>query len=174
MCDNNGDTFIATLHKVILALDLCYRLSSIIVLIIWYILVYFIKGFTKMYFGAKEKNSVNSPQSAQRKHAFLGEIKEMSKTKKLPSRKKIALELLHHRLGQISTRSFLYGYTANFWGDIELRINSDTFFRLCHISSMKTILGLKPTKSNITLHMVFNGHNNININKMFEKWHNIF
>ena len=62
---------------------------------------------------AKEKNAVTLPHSAQRKHAFWGEIKEMSKTKKLPARKKIALELLHQRLGHRSTRSFLYGDTAN-------------------------------------------------------------
>ena len=38
--------------------------------------------------------------SAQRKHAFLGEIKQMSKSKKIAPRKKIALELLHHILGK--------------------------------------------------------------------------
>ena len=32
MCDNNGDPFIATLHNVILAPDLCGRLFSIITL----------------------------------------------------------------------------------------------------------------------------------------------
>ena len=52
----------------------------------------------------KRENTVTIPHSAQRKHEFLGEIKEMSKTKKLPSRKKIALELLHQRLAHISTR----------------------------------------------------------------------
>ena len=35
---------------------------------------------------------VTLPRSSQRKHAFLGEIKEMPKTKKSPSRKKIALD----------------------------------------------------------------------------------
>ena len=76
-----------------------------------------------MYFGAKEKNAVTLTLSAQRKHAFLGEIKQMSKTKKLPSRKKIALELLHKILGHISTRSLLAGDTDNFWKDIELIID---------------------------------------------------
>ena len=33
MCDNNGDPFIATLHNVLLAPDLCNRLFSIITLI---------------------------------------------------------------------------------------------------------------------------------------------
>ena len=40
----------------------------------------------------KRENAVTLPHSAQRKHAFLGKRKEISKTKKLPSRNKIALE----------------------------------------------------------------------------------
>ena len=48
---------------------------------------------------------VTLPHSAQSKHAFLGKIKDMSKKKKLPERKKNALELLHQRLGHRSTRS---------------------------------------------------------------------
>ena len=51
------------------------------------------------------------------------EKKEMSKTKKLPARKKIALELLHQRLGHRFTRSLLAGDNANIWEDIELRID---------------------------------------------------
>ena len=51
----------------------------------------------------------------------------MSKTKKLPSRKKIALELLHQILDQISTRSLMDGDTDNVWGDIELIIHPDPF-----------------------------------------------
>ena len=47
---------------------------------------------------------VTLPHSAQGKLTFLGGIKVMSKTKKLPSREKIALELLHQRLGHIPTR----------------------------------------------------------------------
>ena len=54
----------------------------------------FHKGVFTVYFGEKEKNAVTLPHSAQRKHVLLGEMKEMSKTKKLPSRKKIVLELL--------------------------------------------------------------------------------
>ena len=70
------------------------------------------------------------------KHTFLGKIKEMSKTKKLPYRKKIALELLHQRLGHISTRSLSAGDTANIWENIELRIDPDTFCTSCKIHSM--------------------------------------
>ena len=80
-----------------------------------------------MYFGAREKNAVTLPHSAQRKHAFLGKIMENSKEKKLPARKKIALELLHQRLGHRSTTSLLYEDTANVWEDVELRIDPDPF-----------------------------------------------
>ena len=62
--------------------------------------------------------------------------KEMPKTKKLPSRKKIALELLHQRLGHRSTRALLAGDTANVWEDIELIIYTDPFCTSCQISSM--------------------------------------
>ena len=90
------------------------------------------KGFCTVYFGEKEKNAVTLPHSAQRNHIFWGEIKEMSKTKQLPSRKKIALELLHHRLGHRSNRSLLDGDTDN----IELIIYPELFCTSCQISSM--------------------------------------
>ena len=51
----------------------------------------FHKGFCTLYFGAKEKNAAALPYSAQKKHAFWGKIKQMSKTKKFPSRKKFYL-----------------------------------------------------------------------------------
>ena len=62
------------------------------------ILVFFHEGFFAVYFGAEKKNAVTLPHSEQRKHAFLGKIKDMSEKNKLPSRKKIALELLHQIL----------------------------------------------------------------------------
>ena len=52
---------------------------------------------------------------------------EKSKKNKLPERKKIALELLHQRLGHRSTIILLDGDTANFWEDIELRIDPYPF-----------------------------------------------
>ena len=82
MCDNHGDPFIATLHNVLLAPDLCDRLFSIIVLMNSGYTCLFRKGFFTVFLGEKEKNSVTLPHSAQRKYAFWGEIKEMSKTKK--------------------------------------------------------------------------------------------
>ena len=85
---------------------------------------------------SKRENLVTLPHSAQRKNAFLGEIKEMSKKEKLPSKKKIALELLHQRLGHRSTTSLLDGDTNNLWEDIELIIYPDPFCTSCQISSM--------------------------------------
>ena len=67
----------------------------------------------------------------------------MSKKKKLPSRKNIALELLHQRLGHRSTRSLLAGDTANVWEDVELRIFPDPFCTSCQISSMNKKAGSK-------------------------------
>ena len=74
----------------------------------------FQKLFCTVYFGVKENNAVTLPHISQRKNAFLGKTKEMLKKNELPARKKIALELLHQILGQRSTISLLYGYTANF------------------------------------------------------------
>ena len=89
MCDNHGDPFIATLHNVLLATDLCDRLFSIITLMNLGHTCLFYKGFCTVYFAAKEKNAVTLPHSAQRKHAFLGKIKDISKKNKLPERKKL-------------------------------------------------------------------------------------
>ena len=94
------------------------------------------KGFCTIYFGEKEKNAVTLPHIVQRKHDFLSEIKEMSKTKKLPARKKTTLELLHKILGHISTRSLLAGDNANIWKDIEHIIDPYPFFTSCQISLM--------------------------------------
>ena len=78
----------------------------------------FHKGFCTLYFGADNRNAVTLPHSAQRKHAFTGKIKNMSKKNKISARKKIALELLHQILGHRSTRSLLAGDTANVWEDV--------------------------------------------------------
>ena len=143
ICDDNGDPFIATLHNLLLASDLCDILFSIITLMNLVQNCLSHKGFYTLYLGAKEKNAVTLPHSAQRKHASLGKIKEMSKTEKLPSRKNIALKLLQQRLGNILTRSFLAGYNDNVWEDIDLRIYSYPFCTSCHISSMNKKAGSK-------------------------------
>ena len=70
MCNDKVDTFIATLHNVILALDLCDRLFSIIMLMNLGHNCLSRKGFFTVYFLDKKKNAVNLPHSAQWKHAF--------------------------------------------------------------------------------------------------------
>ena len=60
----------------------------------------------------------------------------MSKKNKLPARNKIALKLLHQRLGHRPTRSLLAGDTTNVWEDVEIRIDPDPFCTSCQISSM--------------------------------------
>ena len=67
----------------------------------------------------------------------------MSTTKKLPARKKIALELLYQGLGHRSTRSLLAGDNANVWEYIELRIDPDPFFTSCQIFSTNKKSGYK-------------------------------
>ena len=59
---------------------------------------------------------------------------EMSKKNKLPTRKKIDLELLHQILGPRYTRSLLAEDTANIWEDVDLIIDSDNFCTTCQIS----------------------------------------
>ena len=98
--------------------DLCNKLFSIIMLLNSGHTCLFYKGFCTVYFGAKEKNAVTLPNSAKRKHAYLGKIKDMSKKNKLQARKKIALELLHQRLGYRSTRSLLAGDTEKILEDV--------------------------------------------------------
>ena len=108
----------------------------------------FHKGFCTVYFGADKINAVTLPHSAKRKHAFTGKTKNMSKKNKFPARKKIALELLHQRLGHRSTRSLLAGDTDNVWEDVELIIDPDTFCTSCQISPMnkkaRSKIPLKP------------------------------
>ena len=60
----------------------------------------------------------------------------MESSKKNPKRTKIALELMHQRLGHRSTRSLIAGDTANVWKDAELKIDPDPFCTSCKISSM--------------------------------------
>ena len=117
MFDDNGETFIATLYNVLLAPDLCDRLFSIITLMNAGHTCLFHKGFCMVYFGTKEDNAATLPHSAVRKHAFMVKSIESSKKnpKRNPKRKKIALELMHQRLGHRSTRSLMAGDTAKVW-----------------------------------------------------------
>ena len=68
-----------------------------------------------VYFGVKEDNAVTLPHSAVRKHDFMVKSMESSKKnpKRNPKRKKIALELMHQRLGHRFTISLIDGDTVN-------------------------------------------------------------
>ena len=81
MCEDNGKPFIATLYNVLLAPDLCDKLFSIIALMNAGHTCLFHKGFCTVYFGEEKQNAVTLPHNAQRRHAFLGKIKDMSKKK---------------------------------------------------------------------------------------------
>ena len=72
MCNYNGDTFLATLHHVILALYLCDGLFYIIMLMNLGHTCLFHKGFCTVNFRARDKNAVTLQHSAQSKYAFLG------------------------------------------------------------------------------------------------------
>ena len=73
---------------------------------------------------------------------------EKSKKNKLPAREKIALEVLHQRLGHKYTISFLARDTANVLEDVELRIYPYPFCTSCQIYSMnkkaRSEIPLKP------------------------------
>ena len=99
MCDDNRKTFIATLYNVLLSPDLCDKLFSIITLMNSGPTCLFHKGFFTVYFEADKRNAVTLTHSAQRKHAFTGKIKNMSKNNTFPERKKISLQFLHQILG---------------------------------------------------------------------------
>ena len=104
MCNDNGKSFITTFHDILLALDICDRIFSIITLMNSGHTCLFHKGFCTVYFCDKKENTFTLPHIAQRKHGILVKKKEVSKSKKVAPRKKVALELLHHRLGHRSTR----------------------------------------------------------------------
>ena len=61
---------------------------------------------------------VTLTRSPQRKHYFLVKTKENANSKKVTPRNKVALGLLHHKLGNSYTISLMAGDTANVWKDI--------------------------------------------------------
>ena len=136
MYDDNGDHCIATLHGVLLAPYLCDGLFSIITLMTSGNSCLFHKYFWTVYFGDNKENIITLPHSEQRKHEFLIKTWKNYNSKKISPRKKVALELLHHRLVKISTRSLMSGDTENIWQDIELRINPYPFWTSCQIYLM--------------------------------------
>ena len=117
MFDKKGKTFVANLYNVLLAPYFCDILFLIIMLMNAGHTCLFQKEFCMVYFVAKHDNAVILPHSVVRKHDFMVKSMESSKKnqKRNPKRKKIALELMHQRLGHRSTRSLIAGDTANVW-----------------------------------------------------------
>ena len=83
---------------------------------------------------SKGENTLTLPHSEKSKHAFLGEIKKIPITKKIPCRKMITSQLLHQKLGHRHNISLLSGDTANFWEDFELIIDPESFCTSCQTS----------------------------------------
>ena len=104
MYNDNRNPFITRLHNGILVPDLCDTLFSIITLMNLVHTCLFHNFFCTVYFGYKKRNTATLPHSAPRKHAFLVKTKEKAKSNKIAPRNKVALEILHHRLGHRSTR----------------------------------------------------------------------
>ena len=80
----------------------------------------------------------------------------MENSKQNPKIKKIALELMHKRLGHRSTRSLIAGDTENVWEDADLRIDPDPFCTSCKIYSMnKKAISKLPLKLKSPFKWVF-------------------
>ena len=99
------------------------------------ILVFFTKGFARCTSEQRRKCG-NITTHCTKETCISRKNQGYVKEKKLPAKKKIALELLNQILGHRSTRSLLAGDTANVWKCIELRIDPDPFCTSCQISSM--------------------------------------
>ena len=119
--------------------DLCDWLFYIIMLINLVHTCLLNKRFCTILLSENEQNAVTLLHSTQRKHAFLVKTKEKSKSQKQIPKKKFSLELLHQRLGHISTRSLLSGDTANVWQDNDLRVDPDPLCISCQISTINKI-----------------------------------
>ena len=117
----------------------------------------------------KEKKWDDPATKCTDESCIFGEIKKMSTTKKLPSRKKNDLELLHQRLSHRYIIIFLAGYSANIGGDTELKIDLDPFCTSCQISSIRKRLGLKNHLNQKHPSSEFYGHNSINNIQKFDK-----
>ena len=82
--------------------------------------------------------------------------KEKSKSQEQITKKKVSLGLLHQRLGHRYTRSLMDGDTANFWIDIEIRVDPDPFCTSCQVSTMnKKAISKTPLKAKTLFKWVF-------------------
>ena len=135
MCGDNGDTFIATLHNVILAPDLCDMLFSIITLINFEHTCLLQKRFRRCNLGTKRKMHLLCHIMHSGNIHFWRKLKNV-KINEVSTQGEISLELLHQRLGHRSTRSLLDGDAANIQQYIGPRIYPYPFCTSCQIYSM--------------------------------------
>ena len=74
----------------------------------------FPKGFCMVHFG--DKGKMRLPYyKLHRGNLYFWWNKAMYKSNKIAPRKKVASELLHHRLGQTYTRLLMAGDASNVW-----------------------------------------------------------
>ena len=64
MCNDNGYPFITALHNILLSLDICNKVFSIVTLMNLGHTCFFQKRILTVYFGDKKKNAVTLPHSA--------------------------------------------------------------------------------------------------------------
>ena len=89
------------------------------------------------------------PHSVQRKHTLLVKTKKNSKSQNQIYKRKVPLELLYHILGHRSTRLILARDNANFWQEIDLRVDPDPLFPSSQISTInKNARSKTPLKAN--------------------------
>ena len=105
----------------------------------------FQKVFCAVSFIDDEHNTVILTHSAPQKNAFLVKTTENEKSKKLIPKKRVYLELLHHRLGHRSTMSIMAGDLANIWQDFEFRVEPDPFCTSFQISRINKKVYIKYT-----------------------------
>ena len=113
MCDDNGKPFVATLHNILSAPDLCDRLFSIIKLMNSGNTCLFNQFFLHSVLRSKGEKYINITTQCTKETCISRKNHGKVKENKLPASKKIALELLHQRLGHRYTRSLLSGDTDN-------------------------------------------------------------
>ena len=103
---------------------------------------------------------------------FLFVKKEKSKPQKQIPKNKVSLEILHQRLGHRSKRSLLARDTENVWQYIDLKVDPDPLYALCHISAInKKSRSNTPLKYKTPFKWVFIKNNTSHLFQEFNKRH---
>ena len=140
MRDNNGKPFITALYNVLLALDLCNKLFSIITLMNLVHTWIFRKGFCMVLFSDKKQNVVTLRHSIQRKIYIFGTNEGKFIITKANSLKESFLGVIPSEIKHRSTRLLLVGYASNVCQEIELRLDPDPYCSSCQTSTINKML----------------------------------